>query len=176
MANSRMKIGFRLRGFKEHAAMLEQLPARTQANVIVVAVGEAAKPLVRLAKANVIVRTGALKRSIIHVVRRYPRSGKVLAIIGPDAHFYRAGKRVRRGDFRGADKPSKYAHLVEFGYHVRKGLKNKNSKTVWVPAKSFLRVAVMQGGDVAAVAFERGVVKGLDREISKLLTRRTKSR
>lgn len=195
MANS-MKIGFALGNFKELQAMLAGLPAKTEAKIIGVALEQAARPIVRAAKRLAAKDTGALRASITYALRQYPAKGKTMVIIGPDKQYYENGKRLKRGASRlGKDRPANYAHLIEFGHLTRNAKANAlakkmvkhtarqreaaNAAGVSLPAagrrtvdfvapRPFLRPAVMQNEAAAAAEFERGVVKGLEREIKKL--------
>lgn len=180
-----MTIGVKLANFTEFAEMLRGLPAAMESRVMGDALGTAAKPIVAAAKQRVPKDTGALRRSLTSVVRRYPRSGKVIAVIGPDKDYYgSSGKRLRRGQSRyGSNRPSKYAHLVEFGHHTVDSslgqrrfrgqfLKGKptatSSKRTWVPARPFLRPAVTLATPEATAALADGVRRGMEREIKRL--------
>lgn len=196
-----MKIGVKLQGFKEATENLRILGPRVEANVIGVAISTAAQPIVKRAKQLAAVRTGALKASITSVLKKYP--GKAVVIIGPDRDYYEAGKRVKGKAGVRADRPSKYAHLVEFGFHTRNAAANATSKKMiaytakekkaaaeagralpsagrravsFVAARPFLRPAVLQGQAEAAISFEKGVAKGLEREIKKLNVKIIKQR
>lgn len=121
MANS-MRIGFTLSNFEEMRQLCRDLPPAVESRVMGDAVKVAAAPIVKAAKLKTPVRTGALRRSITAVVKRYPRAGKVMALIGPDTRYYSKGKGLdKKADRRGADRPANYAHLVEFGHHIAKG-------------------------------------------------------
>ncbi len=168
-----MRIGFALSNFKELQAMLTNLPAKTEQNVIGVALEAAAKPIVAAAKRIAPKETGALRKSITHALRKYPK--KTMVIIGPDRNYYEGGKKVKPGQWRkGQDRPANYAHLVEFG-HVKVARKKGTSRRKgtaqeigFVAARPFLRPAVWQNEKAAAQAFEIGVTKGLEREIKKM--------
>lgn len=188
MANN-MRIGVKLENFHELRALLGELPGAVGANVMGTAIGDAARPIERLAGLKAPKRFGALARSITHVVKKYPGSRiPAIAIVGPDKDFMvpRAG---RNRNLRGVDRPSKYAHLVEFGHltvpgtnidtpeFFRSGEKRRavtvrggKARTVvtFVPAQPFLRPAATAGAGAAAGAFERGVIKGLERETKRL--------
>lgn len=181
MANSAF-AKFRLEGLDEIRATLRQLPEETQKKVLAVALKRAAAPLVRSAKyyASRSVKTGALRASLGAVIKK-GKDGRSYAIVGPLRDYYRAGKRIKKGgDFRGADKPANYAHLVEFGHYSaassglsRAQLKGKSRRKgtlvakSFVPAKPFLRPALMatQGeiGAQMAEGIRDGIAKALDR-------------
>lgn len=193
MANT-MRIGFKLANFAELKALLSNLPAVTEKKVVGVALEKAAGPIERAAKRLAAKDTGALRASITHTLRQYPK--KTVVIIGPDRGYYEGGKRAGKGQARaGMDRPSNYAHLIEFGHLTRNAKANATAKkfvahtakeiaaanaagrslpsagrrTVdFVPARPFLRPAVLQGEAAAAQAFEQGMAKGLEREIKKL--------
>lgn len=193
MANT-MRIGFKLANFSELRAMLLAHHAQVEKKVIGVALEEAARPIEVAARRLVSVRTGALRRSITHTLRQY--KNKSVVIIGPDRDYYEGGVRLKKGDSKkGKDRPANYAHLVEFGHLSRNAKANALAKKMvaftakeraaarvagralpaagrrtvdFVPARPFLRPAVAQGEAGAAAAFERGVAKGLVREIKKL--------
>lgn len=182
-----MRIGFTLSNFKEMRALLHDLPPAVEARVMRTAVGNAAKPLVKAAKSKAPVRSGALRKSITSVVRHYPKSGKVVAVIGPDKEYYAGGKRLKgRADRRGADRPANYAHLVEFGHYSRagsekfggfeRGFRRRKSSGARVAQEArsfilpqpFLRPAVATATPAAEAELARGVEKGIEREIKRL--------
>ena len=178
MANS-MKIGFTLTNFGEFAKLLEDLPASVESRVMGTAVEKAVKPIETLAKSKVPVRTGALRKSITTVVRRYPDKGKIVGIVGPEkgARYLGGRKIVRGGSLLNTDRPDKYAHLVEFGHHTAAGTGAKVSNTkgtsirkgtltpkAFVVAQPFLRPAAAQGEPLAAAALADAVTTGLERE------------
>lgn len=185
MANS-MKIGFTLSNFGEFAKLLEDLPASVESRVMGTAVDQAMKPIVNLAKAKAKVRSGALRKSITSVVRRYPDKGKIVGIIGPEkgARYLGGRKIVRGGSLLKTDRPDKYAHLVEFGHHTAAAtganVRNTKGRTIregtltpkaWVVAQPFLRPAVAQGEVAAVGALADGVTKGLERETKYQLSK-----
>jgi HK97 gp10 family phage protein len=189
-----MRIGFRLANFKELQALLSNLPAITEKKVVGVALERAARPIEQAARRLAAKDTGALRASITHTLRQYPK--KTVVIIGPDRGYYEGGKRAGKGQARsGMDRPANYAHLVEFGFNTRNSAANATARKFvphtakeiaaanaagralpaagrrtidHVPARPFLRPAVMQGEAAAAREFEVGMTKGLEREIKKL--------
>ncbi len=190
MANS-MRIGFALSNFKEMRDMLAGLPASVESRVMGDAVGIAAKPIVQAAKAKAPVRSGALRRSIVAAIKRYPKAGKIMALIGPDKGYYGNGKRLKgNADRRGSNRPANYAHLVEFGHYsaAASGAKiadakgktirpNKKRKTAPLAAASFvlpqpfLRPAVLTAGPQAERDLAAGVEKGMEREVKRLASK-----
>lgn len=183
-----MRIGFVLTNWDEMRAVLAGLPASMESRVMGDAMAVAAKPIVQAAKSNAPVETGALRRSISAVVKRYPRAGKVMALIGPAHGYFRGGKRLKPGsNYRGADSPTKYAHLVEFGHMsaaasgtsvaTAKGSairKNSRRKTTEFSARSFilpkpfLRPAVLTAKGDAHAQLAKGVQVGMEREVKRL--------
>lgn len=160
MAKNSMRIGFELTNFAEMRKMLEGLPASAESRVMGDAVKVAAKPIVAAVKARTPRRSGALRRSISAIVKRYPKAGKVMAIIGPDKGYYGGGKRLKKGESRqGKDRPANYAHLVEFGHKTRGGGS--------VPARSFLRAGVATATQAAERQLSHGIEVGMQREIKR---------
>lgn len=189
-----IRIGFGLANFKELQAMLANLPAKTEQAVIGVALERAAAPIKREARRLAPKLTGALKASITHVLKKYPK--KTMVIIGPDKDYYEKGKRVKKGGNRlNKDRPANYAHLIEFGHLTRNAAANAKAKRMvrhtakeiaaanaagralptagrrtveFVAPRPFMRPAVMGQEAAAAQEFEQGVAKGLEREIKKI--------
>lgn len=189
MANS-MRIGFTLSNWDGMLNLLKAVPQEVKMRVAASAVGEAAKPFVRAAKAKAPVRTGALRQSITSVIRSYKKSGRVMAIIGPSLDYFQGGKRLK-GTSKGGkvDRPANYAHLVEFGHYSRtatgefggfaKGFKRRKSSGArlaqdarsFILAQPFLRPAIDAGQSAAeaalVVGFEKGIDKAVKREVAK---------
>jgi hypothetical protein len=117
------------KGMSKVSELLQGLPKDVRREVLPYAVTEAAQPVVKWAKrfAKRSERTGALRESIGFVTRNYQTSAKSVAIVGPQRGYYRKRKRLKFGayvtkeDLRGAESPSHYAHLVEFGHHIAVG-------------------------------------------------------
>lgn len=174
MANSSFQRIVRLEGISE---CLQGIPRELKADILATAVGEAAKPIVKSAKRHAAKSrlTGALQRSISSLVRKYKQNAVAVAVIGPDRRYYSAGKRLgKKADRRGADQPSRYAHLVEFGHTIAKGgtlrdvfeikfarVITKTGKSVWrrVTTDRIKRYATgKSGGVVPAKPFLRPAV------------------
>jgi hypothetical protein len=98
--------------------------------------------------------TGALRDSIDFTIRNYPAKNKAVLIAGPKSRFSRGGRR-----------PSKYAHLVEFGHIAVAPAKgtSRRKKTArgisFVPAKPFMRPAVEIFATYASTDFASEVEK-----------------
>ncbi len=180
-----MRIGFVLTNFEEMRQLCAGLPASVEARVMSDAVKIAAKPIVNAVKAKAPRDTGALRKSITAIVKRYPKAGKVMAIIGPDKDYYGGGRRVKdSGSKRGADRPSKYAHLVEFGHYsaaatgfspiTAKGTTRRKGsfpERSFVMAQPFMRPGVTAGTPEAARELARGVEVGMEREVRRLASK-----
>jgi hypothetical protein len=125
--------------------------------------------------------TGALRESITEKVVSYPEQARVVGLVGPDRHYYSHGIRIKTGFGRllakNKRRPANYAHLVEYG-HVsvkpRKGTSRRKKNAIvtkkeFVPAKPFLRPAVLTTQSQQADAFAEGIARGLksaiDREV-----------
>ncbi len=108
-----------LRNDKELVRALLALPEAIFKRVIVSAVTKAARPVVNAARERVSVETGALKRSIGVIIKKYPRKGIVTAVIGARGGIYVGGKAQKSaasGD--GHRNPALYSHLVEKGHRI----------------------------------------------------------
>lgn len=185
MAKNSMQIGFVLTNFDEMRAMCEGLPASVESRIMGDAVKVAAKHIVTAVKAKTPSDTGALRRSITAIVKRYPKAGKVMAIIGPDKSYYGSGKRIGKGKSnRGANRPANYAHLVEFGHYsaaatgenVRKTKGTSRRKGTFtersfIIPKPFMRPGVMAGTPAATRELANGVEVGMAREVKRLASK-----
>jgi len=63
--------------------------------IIKTSVESASKPIVAAARANVSTKTGALKKSLGAVVRKYPRTGSVVAFIGARRGSYAVATDIK---------------------------------------------------------------------------------
>lgn len=175
-------IKFELRGMDEIRNVLKTLPTVLQDKVLRQAVGRAAGPLVQAAKmfARRSLRTGALVESIGAIVKKGKKGAGVYAVIGARRGYYRGGSPVPKGgNFRGADNPANYAHLIEYGHHVVAPKKNtsrrkktaqpaKTGKT-WVTGKAFMRPALLAAGDAIETELAEGVREGIERQLKRLV-------
>jgi len=153
--------GIEIVGAKEVERAFTILPDRLARKAVVVAVRDAQKPIIkdarsRIARHAVRGESGRMKRvrgqlakSIGSRVKFYKNTGTVLAIIGP--------RRKYAGMIEGI-KPTRYAHLVEFG--------TRRSR-----AKPFLRPALSAQAGAAKAAFAKRFRKELDKEITKIRKR-----
>lgn len=150
----RQGIKLELTGLNELNATLAGVSEAMRTTIISAAVTEGAKPLVRYVKMYCPVDTGALRASIASKTLRNRKTGKAVAMVGPSTASFRGNKKVKKGESKlDADKPSRYAHLVEFG-HMRK-------KGGFTAAKPFMRPAVAAAGPSIVRGIVAGASKGL---------------
>lgn len=104
--------------------------------------------------------TGALRQSIDFLVKTYAKNGSVVAIVGPKRQYRLNGRR-----------PTKYAHLVEFG-HVTvapekgKTIRKENARKIsFVAPRPFMRVAVQAARNWAGSDLATGVEAKLQTRI-----------
>lgn len=167
---------FKLEGLEEILRVVRELPDETQKKVLAVAVRKAAAPLVSAAKmfAGRSVRTGALRESITAIVKK-GKGGGVYAVVGPARGYFRRGVALKAGDdAKGADMPANYAHLVEFGHVAvarRRGTSRRKRTAIelgFVPARPFMRPALLAAQDAMANAFAAGVDSGITQAVKRL--------
>lgn len=111
-------------GIETISEVLKGLPREMRARILATAVEEGAKPLVASAKQHLrrSVRTGALYMSVGKRVKEYEHTASAVAIVGPQRGYFRGREQVKKGESaQGAESPSHYAHLIEFGHHIAKG-------------------------------------------------------
>lgn len=180
MANKAQVV---LEGAETLHAVLNELPKSVRGEVLAEALKKAVVPIRRHTIAKAPKRTGALKKSITAKVISYPKDGRAVALIGPDRNYYMGGKRVKKGgDKRGADKPSNYAHLVEFGHYsgtssagfggFAKGttLRKKTAQArSFILPKPFLRPGLMAGESAANTILAAEVESAMARVRSKMI-------
>jgi len=164
-------------GANELSAALRGISDEVRAFVLQEGLTEAAQPVLVAAKrfAKRSERTGALRESLTVKVKNYPADGKAVALVGADKNYYRKGKKVSKisASVLGADRPSNYAHLVEFGHHAVAPKKGKTIRkktatvTGWVPPKPFLRPALMTTQSEQAAGFFKGIERGFTKAVTK---------
>lgn len=183
MARNSAFIKTPLTGIEGISSVLNGLPAEMKTQILATAVGHAAKPVVAAARALAPRRTGALKRSITSLVRKYKNNQSAVAVVGPDNAYYGSGKRLKNGQSRaGADKPANYAHLVEFGHYsaTASGVSGRASKGTsrrkgtftersYIMPKPFMRPAVAGSAAAAGESLAEGIRKGIERTRAKLV-------
>ncbi len=151
-----------IRGVEQLRGFLKALPEEVRTSVLGDMCDAGADPMVAAAKTFAPRRTGALKKSIGKVVRKYPQNHRALAVVGPTRGKYAKGRKIKQGgDFSGADEPSKYAHLVEFGFTRADGSRQ--------PAQPFMRLAAIGAETAVAEAMAKGAEKGIEKARRKLV-------
>lgn len=182
MANS---ATVKIEGMSELSAVLNGIPSELRAEVLATAVKAAAAPMVRAAKrfASNSVDTGALRKSIGFIVRKYKKGATAVSVVGPRRGYYRNGKKLgKAANRKGADSPSHYAHLVEYGHYSRAatGEKVSSSKGTtrrlgtfkansFVLGKPFIRPALASSKADVKSALIQGIGKGIEKARAKLV-------
>lgn len=180
MANS-TTVAFR--GFDEIHALLREMPAAVRADIMEGALVKASRPIQRAMVSMAPRRTGALKKSIAIKGLSNKAKGEAAALIGPDRNYYASGRRVKKGeDRRGADKPSNYAHLVEFGHYsgvsserfggFSKGTSlRKKTATArsFIRPQPFMRPGFSAGLPQAEAILEREVTASIERVRARMI-------
>lgn len=192
------------------AAQLSRLVIGNQSGILAAGMESATSSIKNDAKSRLKdgagVDTGALKQSIDNKVKLYENGGAVIGLIGPRTGAFSVGEgnprkiQKNKGESgreysqrtKGEIKPSKYAHLVEFGHrsvhgggglpnfgeHV-KGVwnsvnKNKSirkgtiSPTSFVPPTPFLRPAFDSGISNLETTLANSTKEAMEKEFSKL--------
>jgi hypothetical protein len=160
---------------------------KEQADILERGVKAACEPILSAAKmfAQRSEQTGALRDSLTIKTVKYSNRGKATAVglVGPDREYRVNGKKAGKlatlfAATKGqARRPANYAHLVEYGHRIAKGgtLTRKNGRGSkgtgteggFVPAKPFLRPAVITTRTQQHAAFEKAVGDALDRALRK---------
>ena len=158
-------FGIRLVGDKELKRAFKQLARldeRKKNTIVRQALGKAAKPILKNARARVPVESGLLKKSLGVKTKTYRRSGVSIAVIGPRKGFKTkvGGVKTRVGSAKGDEtrqvrNPAKYAHLVELG-------------TEHSAAKPFLEPALGNNRQTVLNTFRREIPRRLIRLAQKL--------
>ena len=130
---------------------------KTTAKRIATAMRSAAKPILQIAKSKVPVDSGSLKDSLI-INSKKLRNGNRSVRIGP-----KTGPVSNR-------KPSKYAHLVEYGFKAR----NRKGGPIIAEVRRtpFMRPAAARGG--GQVYIDR-VTKALGKAYTRLAKQKLKA-
>lgn len=171
-----------IRGMDQVGAFLKQLPKDLATKLLASAVNAGADILVPVAKqyARRSVRTGALYASIGKKVVNYPTTPAAVAVVGPRRGYFRkGGVKVGDGESRsGAESPSHYAHLVEFG-HIQKAhggtIRAGNAKAVgagkmtFVAPRPFMRPAYHQTLGAVNRAMVEGLRRGIEQTRKKMI-------
>lgn len=125
-------LRFQITGQTELARALRDMPSNFRKDAAVFAMEQAVQPVVDAARANAPVGdTGALRRSIGFVIRKYRNGAVVFGVIGPRRGFGVPDASASTG----VTEPANYAHLVEYGHAIAGDFSG------WVEAHPFLRPA-----------------------------------
>lgn len=149
-----MKIGVSLSGVDDLLDVLRQLPPAIEQKVLAKALAVPSRKLAQAAKEFVQLQTrgkGTLAKSLSFYVRRSPKQGVVISLVGP-----------KRGEFAINEKGMKvnatrYAHLIEYGHASRNG--------GTVAARPFLRPAIKQAEYFIPNDLTVGIWKGMQSEL-----------
>jgi len=107
---------FRVDGLKEFAARLQSLKPAAQEAKFKAAIRAGGKVIEKAARSMAPTETGLLRKSLGVVVRTYPSSGTLVAVIGPRRGFADTIVRGPRGSGMVQYRdPAMYGHLVEGG-------------------------------------------------------------
>ena len=157
MAN-RASIEFQLGGINDLAPFISALKPSAQSRIIGQSMGFATKPIVSAAKARVPTDSGALKRAITSIIRRYPEKGYVAGFVGAARGYYSGGRKLKKGQAKkkGYRTPANYSHLVEYGH--------KRAGGGFVSPKPFLRPAVEAALPAADAELGRGFARAIEAE------------
>lgn len=165
-------------GARELGAALLGIATDMREEVLVSATKSACTPILKAAKryAKRSEDTGALIASLTMKVVGYP-SGKAVGLVGPGRDFYSKGRKASKLTrlLKQVRRPSQYAHLIEYGHASVSPTKGtslrkktaKLSKTQWVPAKPFIRPAVMTTSSEQADGFFNGLKSGYEKSVQK---------
>lgn len=179
-------VSINLSGIQGLREGLAGLKPSAQSRILGDAMGRAAKPIVTLAKAKAPTDTGALRKAIGSLVRRYPNKGVIMGLIGALRGYYkpskRGARRLRQGESaKGASAPANYSHLVENGHRMavltggpsaraNKGKSFRAStltETGYVLGRPFLTPAAQQGQAAADAALGDGFGQAVEAEFRR---------
>lgn len=185
MVNAKIEVD----GFKELETTLREFGDRVFDNALGKAVQAGSKPILAIAESRVPVDSGLTKESLGCVVRKYPQSHTVIAVIGP------RGSVV--GESHGKKHvPARIAHLIENGHRTIQAGKGEQSRAIrkelrttrkggdkvgadalsakldslssgFVQAQPFMRPAADEGKDQAAQKIKEVLTQEIYREIEK---------
>jgi hypothetical protein len=152
-----VKPVYNLMGVTDLRQFVQGIDPWVQRRLIHRTMEQSCKVMVEQAKNNIVsndsVDTGALKKSMGLVIREYPKSRHITAVIGPRIMSFVRGKTGRARSAKSSDKsqgmikPFKYAHLVEFGHYsaaatgvsVADGTKGTSRRKHTFPTRSFIQ-------------------------------------
>lgn len=159
-------VSIDLSGFKELVSALERLPVAIENKVLKFALKEAAKPILKSARANAPKDTGALKKAIkIRTMKR--KKGRVGFTVGPFARDIPGGKAF-------------YGYFQEKGWvtgkrtaddrRSQKAGKERQPKQGQrrIPGKFYLRRAFDANKSITQQQMHDLIVKGIEREAERM--------
>jgi len=129
-----MALRYEVTSLRPLIAQLRDLEKATQDKTLLITLARAATPVVRDAQAALKptpwgYRTGALKKSMGFVIRRYPKAGRIIAYIGSrrgayavsgtKSKGYKTARMTKSRPLGSGEKriqPSRYFHLIENGF------------------------------------------------------------
>lgn len=123
-------------------ASLKGISKSISADVMAEMVKEGGKVVVRNTKPKIPVATGDLRASVDFVVRKRKHKGTAVAVVGP-----------KFSPDKGEKRPSRHAHLIEFGFTDRAGVHH--------PAKPFMRPGTEESKEEVAVRMTIGYNRAL---------------
>jgi HK97 gp10 family phage protein len=120
------------------AAKLLAIPEKVRKSVEKEAIAKANKLMISEVQKNAPVETGALKKSIVSVVRTYRKGTVMIGIVGADKNFsgdvvIKNNKRIfkkSKKSIKGTRRPANYSHLVDKGTGIRVTEKGANRGSV----------------------------------------------
>ncbi len=161
---------FGIAGVEDLLAAVAAVPEAVRMELVVPVVRAGGKVVKEGAKFLAPVEEGDLRDSIEQVEVRYPQTYSAISVVGPERGYKgNAGK-----------KPTKYAHLVEFGHiigtkGIRKGKATNNfigpkpgATGGFVPPKPFMRPAVETAATFALEPMFQAAEKAFDAIGAKL--------
>jgi len=139
---------------KQTSKKLKDFRGSVQRRINGSALNFAATPMLNAARSKASKETGALKRSLIKVSRKYHQAGVVMTLVGIDT----AAEAIKDGKLR---RPVKYAHLVEYG-------------TAHHSARPFIRPAFASTKHIAKNRFFSKLKTAVKKEIDRLAAKGVK--
>ncbi|QJE95208.1 HK97-gp10 family putative phage morphogenesis protein [Luteolibacter luteus] len=154
-----MATQIKVEGFKELRARAAKLDARLQKKVYGAAVRAGGKILVDAAKEKVPVRTGSLRKSLVHRASSKPSKGLFGVKVTIRGALKASGRVAHRGGNKG--KPY-YPDAVERYYRFQE------LGTKFHPAKPFLKPALQGRSDAVLKAVREALEEGIERQAKGL--------
>lgn len=191
MAQNSTAVTIEPRGVNNVINALENVRRSMAAKILKQSMDAAMKPMPLLVKSNVPVSFGTLRDSIDKRVKRYTRgaidNAVVVGLVGPQNKYAETVAKPNVFSFKANDtvqKPSKYAHMVEFGTKPhfvpfpgfgRKRTRTRGSLSTrkytfrhpGTKAQPFIQPAFQQGKGWMLAIFERSVLMLVKSEYAK---------